>query len=81
MNELQYEELLNYVKNIKQFKKMVCSESKRPIAVRALMHIAGVDKHTAWEFVSEYYERMDVGLTMNKPHSFLNVSILSTMRK
>lgn len=78
MNEVQYEELLNYVKGIGQFKQMVCSESKRPIAVRTLMHVAGIDKRTAWEFVTEYYSRMDLGLTMNKPHSFLNISILST---
>jgi hypothetical protein len=79
MNELQYEELLTYAKSIGQFKQMVSSESKRPIAVRALMYVANINKATAWDFVSEYYDRMDLGLTSNKPHSFLNVNVLSTM--
>lgn len=78
MNELQYEELLAYAKSIGQFKQMVSSESKRPIAVRTLMYVANIDSRTAWEFVSEYYDRMDLGLTMNKPHSFLNINVLST---
>ena len=81
MNELQYEELLNYVKNIKQFRQMVSSESKRPVAVRTLMYVAGIDKRTAWEFVSEYYERMDLGLTSNRTHSFLNINVLSSANK
>jgi hypothetical protein len=60
MNELQYEELLNYAKNIVQFKQMVSSESKRPIAVRTLMHVANIPKELAWDFVNEYYDRMDL---------------------
>jgi len=42
MNELQYEELLSYAKSIGQFKQMVSSESKRPIAVRALMYVVKI---------------------------------------
>ena len=60
MNELLYEELLNYAKSIVQFKAMVSSESKRPLAVRTLMHVANIDKQLAWDFVNEYYDRMDL---------------------
>lgn len=78
MNELQYEELLSYVKSIGQFKQLVSSESKRPIAVRTLMHVANVDKSTAWDFVNEYYDRMDLGMTSNRSHSFLNMNSMLT---
>ncbi len=60
MNELLYEELLSYAKSIVQFKQMVSSESKRPIAVRTLMHVASIPKELAWDFVNEYYDRMDL---------------------
>jgi len=60
MNELLYEELLTYAKSIGQFKAMVSSESKRPLAVRTLMHVANIDKQLAWDFVNEYYDRMDL---------------------
>ena len=60
MNELLYEELLSYAKSIGQFKQMVSSESKRPIAVRTLMYVAKIDKELAWDFVNEYYDRMDL---------------------
>jgi hypothetical protein len=78
MNELLYEELLTYAKSIVQFKQMVSSESKRPIAVRTLMYVANIDKRTAWEFVNEYYDRMDLGTTSNRTHSFLNMNSLLT---
>jgi hypothetical protein len=60
MNELLYEELLNYAKSIGKFKEMVSSESKRPIAVRTLMYVANINKQMAWDFVTEYYDRMDL---------------------
>ena len=66
MNELLYEELLSYAKNIGQFKAMVSSESKRPIAVRTLMHVANIDKQLAWDFVNEYYDRMDLKFGNNR---------------
>jgi len=60
MNDLLYEELLNYAKSIGKFKEMVSSESKRPIAVRTLMYVANIEKRLAWDFVNEYYDRMDL---------------------
>jgi hypothetical protein len=78
MNELQYEELLSYAKSIVQFKQMVSSESKRPLAVRTLMYVANIDKATAWDFVNEYYDRMDLGMTSNRSHSFINMNSLLT---
>ena len=81
MNELQYNELLNYAKSIVQFRQLVSSESKRPVAVRTLMYVAKIDSRTAWEFVSEYYDRMDLGLTSNRSHSFLNINVLSSQHK
>lgn len=76
MNELQYEELINYTKSIGKFKQMVSSDSKRPIAVRALMHVAHISEALAWDFVNEYYDRMDIKLASNKTHSFLNINSL-----
>jgi hypothetical protein len=78
MNELQYEEILNYAKSIGKFKEMVSSESKRPIAVRTLMYVANIDKRMAWDFVNEYYDRMDLGMTPNRSHSFINMNSLLT---
>jgi len=78
MNELQYEEILNYAKSIGKFKQMVSSESKRPLAVRTLMYVANIDKRMAWDFVNEYYDRMDLGMTSNRSHSFINMNSLLT---
>jgi hypothetical protein len=78
MNELQYNELLTYAKSIGQFKQMVSSESKRPIAVRTLMYVADINSRVAWDFVNEYYDRMDLGMTSNRSHSFLNMNSLLT---
>jgi hypothetical protein len=78
MNELLYEELLTYAKSIGQFKQMVSSESKRPLAVRTLMYVANIDKRMAWDFVNEYYDRMDLGMTSNRSHSFINMNSLLT---
>jgi hypothetical protein len=78
MNELQYEEILNYAKSIGKFKEMVSSESKRPLAVRTLMYVANIDKRMAWDFVNEYYDRMDLGMTSNRSHSFINMNSLLT---
>jgi hypothetical protein len=80
MNDLLYEELLNYAKSIGKFKEMVSSESKRPIAVRTLMYVANIEKRLAWDFVNEYYDRMDLGMTSNRTHSFLNMNSLLTKK-
>jgi hypothetical protein len=80
MNDLLYEELLNYAKSIGKFKEMVSSESKRPIAVRTLMYVANIEKRMAWDFVNEYYDRMDLGMTSNRTHSFLNMNSLLTKK-
>ena len=66
MNELLYEELLTYANSIGKFKAMVSSESKRPLAVRTLMHVANIDKQLAWDFVNEYYDRMDLKFGNNR---------------
>ena len=81
MNELQYEELLTYANSIGRFKQMVSSESKRPLAVRTLMYVADINSRVAWDFVNEYYDRMDLGLTSNRSHSFLNINVLSSQHK
>ena len=78
MNELQYEELLTYAKSIGQFKQMVSSESKRPLAVRTLMYVGDISSRVAWDFVNEYYDRMDLGMTSNRSHSFLNMNSMLT---
>ena len=78
MNELQYNELLTYAKSIGQFRQMVSSESKRPLAVRTLMYVADISSRVAWDFVNEYYDRMDLGMTSNRSHSFINMNSLLT---
>jgi hypothetical protein len=78
MNDLQYNELLTYAKSIGQFKQLVSSESKRPIAVRTLMYVADISSRVAWDFVNEYYDRMDSGMTSNRSHSFLNMNSMLT---
>ena len=78
MNDLQYNELLTYAKSIGQFKQLVSSESKRPIAVRTLMYVADISSRVAWDFVNEYYDRMDLGMTSNRSHSFLNMNSMLT---
>jgi hypothetical protein len=78
MNELQYNELLTYAKSIGQFRQMVSSESKRPLAVRTLMYVADISSRVAWDFVNEYYDRMDLGMTSNRSHSFLNMNSMLT---
>jgi hypothetical protein len=78
MNELQYNELLTYAKSIVQFRQMVSSESKRPLAVRTLMYVADISSRVAWDFVNEYYDRMDLGMTSNRSHSFINMNSLLT---
>ena len=78
MNDLQYNELLTYAKSIGQFRQLVSSESKRPIAVRTLMYVADINSRVAWDFVNEYYNRMDLGMTSNRSHSFLNMNSMLT---
>lgn len=60
MNDMQYDDLLKVVSNIKEFRGLVQSESKRPIAVRLLKHLAGITEHEAWEFIDDYYANMDI---------------------
>lgn len=60
MENLTYEELVKLVSGIPDFKKMVQQESKRPLAVRLLKHLANISEHQSWEFVSDYYDNMDI---------------------
>ena len=78
VNEYTYNELLTYAKSIGQFRQLVSSESKRPIAVRTLMYVADINSRVAWDFVNEYYNRMDLGMTSNRSHSFLNMNSMLT---
>jgi hypothetical protein len=60
MTEERYNDILVYALRIGNFKTMVASESKRPLAIRTLKHIAEVEQKEATEFVTEYYNNMDV---------------------
>lgn len=60
MEKLTYDELVDVVSRIPDFKKLVASESKRPTAVRLISYITGISKHDAWEFVNEYYDNFDI---------------------
>lgn len=66
MTDVKYEELQMYIKSIPKFKKLVSSESKRRVAVNLVKHIANVDSSTAWDFVTEYYSRMDINILQSK---------------
>ena len=65
MNELDYNELLHYADSIRDFKKLVASESKQPIAINVLSVVASIPKQQANEFVQEYYKRMDIDFDNN----------------
>lgn len=60
MTEEQYNDLLIYANRIGNFKALVASESKQPLAIRTLKHIADISLKEATEFVEEYYNNMDV---------------------
>ena len=60
MDQNRYEELVKHAQTIGGFSKLVSSESKYKIAVNVLCSVASIDKHTALDFISEYYSRMDI---------------------
>lgn len=63
MNDtMEYEDIVKEVAHIEGFKQMVQSDSKRPIAVRVVVKLIGISEHEAWEFIDEYYSRMDINL-------------------
>lgn len=67
---MDYNELSDLVSKIPDFKKLVASESKRPIAIRLLMYLSGIGKKQATEFVNNYYDTMELNLknvTINRP--------------
>lgn len=66
MNDLQYEEIRKAAQSIQGFSKMVASESKYKTALKALCSVASIEAHTAHEFISEYYSRMDIKLVAPK---------------
>lgn len=66
MDNITYEELVKHAQSIAGFSKLVSSESKHKVAVNALCSVASIDKHTANEFINEYYSRMDIKLTAPK---------------
>jgi len=65
MNEVDYNELLHYADSIRDFKKLVASESKQPIAINVLSVVASIPKQEANEFVQEYYKRMEIDFDNN----------------
>jgi len=60
MTEERYNDLITYANRIGNFKPLVASESKRPLAIRTLKYIADIDLKEATEFVAEFYDHMDV---------------------
>jgi len=65
MNEVDYNELLHYANSIRDFKKLVASESKQPIAINVLSVVASISKQEADGFVQEYYKRMEIDFDNN----------------
>jgi len=65
MNEVDYNELLHYANSIRDFKKLVASESKQPIAINVLSVVASISKQEAAGFVQEYYKRMEIDFDNN----------------
>ena len=60
--ELDYDAIVKSISPIVGFKQMVQSESKRPLAIKTLVHYLGLTEKQAKEFVDEYYNRMDIDL-------------------
>ena len=66
MNNEQYEDIRKVAQSIQGFSKLVSSESKYKTALKALCSLASIEPHTAHEFISEYYSRMDIKLVAPK---------------
>ena len=60
MDQSRYEELVRYAQSINGFSKLVSSESKYKLALNVLCSVADIDRHTAIDFISEYYSRMEI---------------------
>jgi hypothetical protein len=60
MEKNRYEELVKYAQSIKGFSRLVSSESKYRLALNVLCSVANIDRHTAMDFIGEYYSRMDI---------------------
>ena len=60
MTEERYNDLITYANRIGNFKALVASESKRPLAIRTLMYIAEISLKEATEFAAQFYGHMDV---------------------
>lgn len=59
---MEYEAIVKSISPIVGFKQMVQSESKRPLAIKTLVHYLGITEKEAKAFVEEYYNRMDIGV-------------------
>jgi hypothetical protein len=66
MEKNRYEELVRYAQSIKGFSRLVSSESKYRLALNVLCSVANIDRHTAMDFIGEYYSRMDIKMVSPK---------------
>jgi hypothetical protein len=66
MEQSRYEELVRYAQSIKGFSKLVSSESKYRLALNVLCSVADIDRHTAIDFIGEYYSRMEIKMMSPK---------------
>ena len=66
MEKNRYEELVKYAQSIKGFSRLVSSESKYRLALNVLCSVANIDRHTAMDFIGEYYSRMDIKMVSPK---------------
>ena len=64
--ELDYDAIVKSISPIVGFKQMVQSESRRPLAIKTLVHYLGLTEKEAKAFVDEYYNRMDINLKTTK---------------
>ena len=60
--ELDYDAIVKSISPIVGFKQMVQSESRRPLAIKTLVHYLGLTDKEAKAFVDEYYNRMDISV-------------------
>jgi hypothetical protein len=66
MEKNRYEELVKYAQRIHGFSRLVSSERRYKLALSVLCSVANIDRHTAYDFITEYYSRMDIKMMSPK---------------
>lgn len=58
--QLDYQEILPYTKQINKFNNMVQSERLRPVAKKVLMYVANISESQSSKFIEQFFSNMDM---------------------